>query len=382
MKVGFVSIINEPWGGSEELWAAAAHELLEKDHEVIISALSCLKFSSKIESLLKKKAKFISRRGFIQPGLPFKKRILKKGWLFFRNIFSNPYKTFFNQKPDIIVYTGACDSFKHDPHFLKMIDKTAIPFININQVYYEYQKTFNIHEAEIIKRGFNAARLNLFVSQRNKDVIERFLVHEIKNGKVVRNPINISLAEIIPFPPINQTVHFGMVANLLINHKGQDILFDILRGKKWQERNWHLNIFGAGIDEKYLIDLCAFYGLNNRVTFHGRTADIRKVWETNHIMLMPSRLEGAPLAVVEAMICGRPVVVTDVGGHMEWVSENEEGFIAEGANVISFDKAMERAWSKLNEWEAMGNKAHKKAIGLYDPHPGITLMEIILKTST
>jgi glycosyltransferase involved in cell wall biosynthesis len=173
-------------------------------------------------------------------------------------------------------------------------------------------------------------------------------------------------------------VHFAMVANLLVNHKGHDILFDVLRSEKWISRSWDLSIYGSGDDERYIRQLCAFYQLNDRVHFKGRTDNIRAVWENHHLLIMPSLCEGIPLAVVEAMLCGRPVVATDTGGHMEWIDEGIEGFIAEGANVHSLDGALERAWESRHRWADMGMNAHKRASAQYDPTPGETFLNLIL----
>ena len=93
---------------------------------------------------------------------------------------------------------------------------------------------------------------------------------------------------------------------------------------------------------------------------------------------MPSLNEGMALAVIEAMICGRPVVTTDVGGNVEWIVDNINGFIAEGANVRSFDSALERAWSRRDEWELIGRNAHETAILRYDKEPGKTFLNFIL----
>jgi glycosyltransferase involved in cell wall biosynthesis len=88
-------------------------------------------------------------------------------------------------------------------------------------------------------------------------------------------------------------------------------------------------------------------------------------------------MEGMPLAVVEAMLCGRPCIGTDIGGITEWIEEDESGFIAEASTVTSFSKAMEKAWSKLNEWERIGRNAHERAMQLYDPEPGKTLLKLL-----
>ena len=77
--------------------------------------------------------------------------------------------------------------------------------------------------------------------------------------------------------------------------------------------------------------------------------------------MMFSRAEGTPLALVEAMLCGRPAIVSDVGGNQEWVTEGQTGFVAEAPVIGPTRAALERAWSARQDWKAMGLQAHKFA---------------------
>ena len=376
MKVGFVTVIREPWGGSEELWAAAANLLLQNKHSVIISAFNTEKVDPKMKQLIDRGAKLLYRRGYVKPGIPVKQRIRKKAGILLLNKLSNPYKKFFQQKPDVIIYNGVCDSMKDDPHFMVMVEKFRVPFILILHAYTEYIRTFDYHEANILLKAFRMSKQNLFVSERNRLVMERFLAEPIPNARIIRNPVNLTSIELLPYPK-EQVKNFAMVGNLLINHKGQDLALEVLSQPKWASRNWHLNIYGSGVDSNYLNKLCGYYNLQQRITFHGKVHDIKGVWKQNHILLMPSRLEGIPLAVVEAMLCGRPVIATDVAGHMEWIRNGIDGFIAQAANTHSIDETLEAAWQKRHDWEEMGRNAYERACMLYDPNPAQSLEEII-----
>ena len=88
-------------------------------------------------------------------------------------------------------------------------------------------------------------------------------------------------------------------------------------------------------------------------------------------------MEGMPLALVEAMLCGRIAVVTNVGGITEWIDHNINGFIAAEANAESFNKAMQQAFDRIDDWKTIGKAAHEKAMKLYDPHAGKTLLHLI-----
>jgi glycosyltransferase involved in cell wall biosynthesis len=78
------------------------------------------------------------------------------------------------------------------------------------------------------------------------------------------------------------------------------------------------------------------------------------------------------------MICGRPSIVTNVGGISEWVEEERSGFLTRSVSEDSLESALEKAWQQKNRWSEMGLYAHQKAMQLYDPNPGKTLLELML----
>jgi glycosyltransferase involved in cell wall biosynthesis len=117
--------------------------------------------------------------------------------------------------------------------------------------------------------------------------------------------------------------------------------------------------------------------IQDRIFFHGKTDNIREVWQKNEILVMPSLMEGMPLVVVEAMLCGRTCVATDVGGISEWIEDNRSGFIAAAPSVNCIGEAMNRAWERRTDWEKMGTLAFSKALALYDKDAGGTLLNLI-----
>jgi len=168
------------------------------------------------------------------------------------------------------------------------------------------------------------------------------------------------------------------VGRLDTRHKGQDVLLETLSAPVWRGRRWHCRLFGDGPDREYLAALAGHYELDGRVELAGHAEDIREVWATSDLAVMPSRMEGAPLALVEAMVCGRPAVVTDVAGMTEWVDEPGCGFVAEAPTARAFGNALERAWARRSDWPAIGASARKRALELIDPDPGQSLLDVLL----
>lgn len=106
-----------------------------------------------------------------------------------------------------------------------------------------------------------------------------------------------------------------------------------------------------------------------RISFCGHVFDIPSVWQQNHMLALPSRYEGLPLALVEAMWCGRPAVVTHVGGNAELCLDGQTGFVAEAATAGSFDAALERAWEQREAWCQLGRNARLRAEQLIPRDP-------------
>jgi len=378
MKIAVVSMIRSPWGGSEELWAALATQALKEGHQVFLSAYDCGEVHPKMQQLMELGLKVTYRKKVTGAHAgPFRK-LMVLGYYFILHRLQGAFHKILKHQPDIVLYNGTCYSIANDKRLLQELPEHTRLFI-IAHYNPDFGNPLTGQESRVVNEAYARAEKVFFVSQRNLETARRHWCSDIPNAALVRNPVNMKSTGLVTFPA-GEVAQLAMVGNLLTVHKGQDIAIAALATEQWRQRLWHLNIYGSGADENYLRSLCAYYGLQDKVSFHGRVDDIRALWAQNHLLLMPSLMEGMPLAVVEAMLCGRPCVVTDVGGHKEWITEPKEGFIAEAPSVASFAAAMERAWTEQHRWQEMGMAAHQKASSLYDPDPGGALLKLILES--
>ena|SRR5437773_2243064 len=84
------------------------------------------------------------------------------------------------------------------------------------------------------------------------------------------------------------------------------------------------------------------------------------------------------------MLCGRPVMATDVAGNSEVIEDGVTGSVAEASTAGSMDEALERFWARRADAQMMGRGRSKKMCQLIPPDPVQIFweqLEQILRTS-
>ena len=94
---------------------------------------------------------------------------------------------------------------------------------------------------------------------------------------------------------------------------------------------------------------------------------------------MPSFKEGLPIALIEAMLSGRTAVVTDVGGNTEVIPDDSVAFIADAPTNQSFEKMLDIAWGKKDDWGEMGEKSFSVANAFFGDNPMDALLTELLE---
>ncbi len=117
------------------------------------------------------------------------------------------------------------------------------------------------------------------------------------------------------------------VANFL-PVKGHDILMRALA--QVRDRGVRLTVVtaGDGIERAAVEAQAKQLGLGpEQVRFLGFRADVPDLLAAADLFVLPSRMEGLPLAVLEAMSHGLPIVTTRIGGNPEVVTDGEHGLL-------------------------------------------------------
>lgn len=104
----------------------------------------------------------------------------------------------------------------------------------------------------------------------------------------------------------------------------------------------HVLLVGAGPEEDALRCLARDLGLQERVSFTGGVADVIPYLDATDVFIHPSRAEGMPGALLEAMACGLPCVATRIGGTEDVITDGEDGFLVPPGDVRSLGAAIAR----------------------------------------
>ncbi|MFK7946486.1 MAG: glycosyltransferase family 4 protein [Saprospiraceae bacterium] len=382
MKIAIISTMNgADWGGSEALWfdfvkfsQQAGHEChvykkINPSHPKALELINKgvnVKFGNRNKII--KLIKLVARK-FSQSPI---KTELKIAHLL---SFLNPYKCYFKNNFDVILINqGGTYDILHDTFLMQLVfeyNKNNLFLICHWNTDYSREYYFPYEWHRRIFQKFNRI---FFVSKRNQQTTERQLATKLNNAELIKNPINRPNIDYIKYPNSDDTLKIACVALLSAVNKGQDVLLEVLKQKKWKKRNITLHLFGKGQDKRYYEELVDLYDLKNKVIFEGYQP-VDEIWRKCHLLIMPSISEGFPLALIEAMTAGRTAVVTHIAGMPEIIQDGKNGFIAAAPKDVFLDAALEKAWKYRDTWQELGLNARETALTFYEPNAG----EVLLK---
>lgn len=124
---------------------------------------------------------------------------------------------------------------------------------------------------------------------------------------------------------------------------------------------WHLAIAGRGEEERRLREMAVDAGIGSRVHLLGFRSDAPDVIAAGDLFVMPSLSEGLPLALVEAMATGLPIVASDVGGIPEVVEGDTEAVLVPAASPPALAAAIRSLLGDPARRAALGAAAKRRA---------------------
>ena len=118
--------------------------------------------------------------------------------------------------------------------------------------------------------------------------------------------------------------------------------FDVLIRAVAQLPGTHLVLVGDGEERIALESLAAELGMSDRVTLTGWTEAASACLESFDVVAIPSRYEGLPLVLLEAMLSGCAIVATGVGSILDALQDGETGLVVPVDNADALANALRR----------------------------------------
>lgn len=163
---------------------------------------------------------------------------------------------------------------------------------------------------------------------------------------VVYNPIYIETGDIAPDDPpliLAPDGKYLLGMGRLTEQKGFDLLIPAFARLAPKYPDWSLIVLGEGPQRPALTASIEKLGLGSRCLLPGQFKNPFGILERGHLFVFPSRYEGFPCALLEAMACGLPAVSFDCPtGPNEIIGDGLDGILVPPEDVDALERALDR----------------------------------------
>ncbi len=125
---------------------------------------------------------------------------------------------------------------------------------------------------------------------------------------------------------------------------------------------------GSGPLRAEVEELVRRRGLQDRVLLAGERSDVADLLPAFDVFAMSSRYEGLPCALVEAMRCGIPAVVTAVNSVPDLIIPGETGVLVRAGHPLELASGIRELLDEPDRTAMMASKGRERAAGEYDEH--------------
>lgn len=153
--------------------------------------------------------------------------------------------------------------------------------------------------------------------------------------------------------------------------KGVDVLVHAWGRMMREPTHWReglkprLRLVGIGILMQQMERIVAELGIQDSVEFLGLRTDVVDLLQRAWAFVLPSRWEGMPNALLEAMACGLPCVATRVSGSEDLISDGINGLLVEPEQPAEMALALRRVVEDADQARRMSQEAYATVMREY-----------------
>jgi GalNAc-alpha-(1->4)-GalNAc-alpha-(1->3)-diNAcBac-PP-undecaprenol alpha-1,4-N-acetyl-D-galactosaminyltransferase len=167
----------------------------------------------------------------------------------------------------------------------------------------------------------------------------------------------------------------------LVWDKAHDVLLDAFARLGDEHEEWRLAVVGDGRMRETLKAQAARLGVESRVHWYGIVEDPHVFYRAAKIFVLPSRIEGTPNVLLEAMSCGLPVIVSDgAPGPLELIEDGVTGLVVPVNDAVALASALRRLASD-GELRARLGEAARLRVSEHDLPQALVAWESVVGLS-
>lgn len=146
----------------------------------------------------------------------------------------------------------------------------------------------------------------------------------------------------------------------LIPRKNHSLAIKALSKVDLVEKKIYYVIVGKGSLEAKLKKLCRKLGIEDHIVFLGHRKDVIEILKASDVFIFPSKQEGLPRALMEAMACGLPVIATKIRGNVDLIEDGVNGVLIEINDFVNLVKSIKKLCSDVELRDIMGKRSLEK----------------------
>jgi glycosyltransferase involved in cell wall biosynthesis len=147
--------------------------------------------------------------------------------------------------------------------------------------------------------------------------------------------------------------------------KNQSVLLDVVAKLSRRSYRFDVLLVGAGPERLRLEGLSVDLGIREQVHFVGRMDDVRSALVTMDVFVLPS-IETFSNAALEAMAMSLPVILNDIGGASEMVTDRDDGFLYEGCDLARLADLLVELESDRQLGKRIGQRARETVLSRFN----------------